>query len=100
MECLRKAERLDPARADRARMWMALTLERQHKPAEAEALYKAALAAAKQALTPAQEKVDSQLRRLAWPDQGEARAVAPLSVPPTWQAGEWLHVYVRLHSTS
>jgi TonB family protein len=47
MEYLRKAERLDPAQAGPARMWMALVRERQQKPEEAEELYKSALAVEK-----------------------------------------------------
>jgi subtilisin family serine protease len=58
------------------------------------------LAAAKRALMPAQEKVDSHLRRLAWPSQAEAQALAPPLVPPPWQQGAWLHVYVELHTTA
>src|SRR5262249_46663661 len=42
---------------------------------------------AKQGLMPAQEKVDSHLRRLAWPSQAEAQAVTPPVVPPPWQQG-------------
>jgi TonB family protein len=47
IECLRKAERLDPAHAGPARMWMALMYELLQKPGQAEALYKSALAAEK-----------------------------------------------------
>src|SRR5262245_16745303 len=58
------------------------------------------MASAKQALTPAQQKVDSHLRRLAWPGQAEAQALPPPLVPPPWQQGAWLHVYVKLHTTA
>jgi subtilisin family serine protease len=57
------------------------------------------LAAAKKALTPAQQKVDSHLRRLAWPGP-EAQMLAPPLVPPPWRQGTWLHVYVKLHTTA
>ena len=58
------------------------------------------LAAAKKTLTPSQQKVDSHLRRLAWPGQAEAQMLAPPLVPPPWQQGAWLHVYVKLHTTA
>src|SRR5262249_25064744 len=58
------------------------------------------MAAATQALTPSQQKVDSHLRRLAWPGQAEAQMLAPPLVPPPWQQGAWLHVYVHLHATT
>jgi subtilisin family serine protease len=58
------------------------------------------LAAAKKTLTPSQQKVDSHLRRLAWPGQAEAQALAPPLVPPPWHQGAWLHVYVQLHTTA
>src|SRR5262245_28956600 len=57
-------------------------------------------AAAKESFTPAQQKADSHLRRLAWPDQAEAQALAPSLVPPPWQQGAWLHVYAHLHATT
>jgi hypothetical protein len=57
-------------------------------------------AAAKETLTPSQQKVDSHLRRLAWPGQAEAQALAPPLVPPPWQQGTWLHVYAHLHATT
>jgi hypothetical protein len=57
-------------------------------------------AAAEKTLTPSQQKVDSHLRRLAWPGQAEAQAVPPPLVPPPWQQGAWLHVYVHLHATT
>jgi hypothetical protein len=44
-------------------------------------------AAAKETLTPSQQKVDSHLRRLAWPGQAGAQALAPPLVPPPWQQG-------------
>ena len=47
IEYFQKAERLDAAQAGPARMWMALMRERQQKPAEAEELYKSALAVEK-----------------------------------------------------
>src|SRR5581483_1768057 len=47
IEYLRKAERLDPAQASKARIWMALARERQQRHKEAEALFKSALSAAK-----------------------------------------------------
>jgi subtilisin family serine protease len=57
-------------------------------------------AAAKKTLMPAQEKVDSHLRRLAWPDQLEAQVLPPSSVPPPWHQGAWLHVYVKPRTTA
>jgi subtilisin family serine protease len=57
-------------------------------------------AAAKETLTPSQQKVDSHLRRLAWPAQAEAQTLAPPLVPPPWQQGAWLHVYAYLHATT
>src|SRR5207248_7396307 len=47
IDYLQRAERLDATQAGPARMWMALIRERQQKPAEAEELYKAALAVEK-----------------------------------------------------
>ena len=43
LDHFQKAERLDPAMAGRARMWMALVREREQNNAEAEILYKSAL---------------------------------------------------------
>jgi subtilisin family serine protease len=57
-------------------------------------------AAAKKTLMPAQEKVDSHLRRLAWLDQLEAQALPPPLVPPPWHQGAWLHVYVKPRTTA
>jgi TonB family protein len=45
LEYLKRAQLLDPALAGQAMMWMALIREREPNPVEAEALYKAALAA-------------------------------------------------------
>jgi TonB family protein len=47
LACLRKVERLDPAQAGPARMWMAVMLERQHRLDESEGFYKSALVAEK-----------------------------------------------------
>jgi len=58
------------------------------------------MASAKQALTPSQQKVESHLRRLAWPGQAEVQALAPPLVSSPWQQGAWLHVYVQLHTTA
>jgi subtilisin family serine protease len=58
------------------------------------------LAAAKRELGPAQRKVDSHLRRVAWPDEAEAQALAPPLVPPPWHQGAWLHVYVKPRTTA
>jgi subtilisin family serine protease len=58
------------------------------------------LAAAKSALGPVQQKVDSHLRRVAWPDQPEARVLPPPPVPPPWHQGAWLHVYVKPRTTA
>jgi TonB family protein len=47
IQILRKVERLDPSHAGPARMWMALTREREKDFEEAEKMYKSALAAEK-----------------------------------------------------
>ncbi|MBI3680861.1 MAG: TonB family protein, partial [Acidobacteria bacterium] len=47
IEYFQKAQRLDPLHAGPALMWMALIREREQKPAEAESLYKSALAVEK-----------------------------------------------------
>jgi TonB family protein len=47
IDYFQRAQLLDPAVAGPAMMWMALMRERQENPAEAEALYKSALAAGK-----------------------------------------------------
>jgi TonB family protein len=45
VDYFQRAQRVDPSLAGPATMWMALVRERQQNPAEAEALYKSALAA-------------------------------------------------------
>src|SRR5260370_4830826 len=45
IDFFQRAQRLDPTLAGPAMMWMALIREREENPVEAEALYKAALAA-------------------------------------------------------